>query len=88
MSSICPVTGSVAAMRISISPIARVRIAAATPRALWLGWSLGGLVALRAALDYPANVRGLVMIASSPRFVSAPDWPHGVAADCVRRVRQ
>lgn len=55
-------------------------IAEATPRALWIGWSLGGLVALRAALDYPANVRALVMIASSPRFVSAPDWPHGVAA--------
>jgi pimeloyl-[acyl-carrier protein] methyl ester esterase len=56
------------------------RIAAATPRALWIGWSLGGLVALRAALDQPTNVRGLALIASSPRFVSAPDWPHGVAA--------
>ncbi len=56
------------------------RIAAATPRALWLGWSLGGLVALRAALDEPAQVRGLGLIASSPRFVAAPDWPHGVAA--------
>jgi pimeloyl-[acyl-carrier protein] methyl ester esterase len=56
------------------------RVAEAAPRALWLGWSLGGLVALRVALDRPVNVRGLVMIASSPRFVSAPDWPHGVAA--------
>lgn len=55
-------------------------IAAAIPRALWIGWSLGGLVALRAALDHPAHARGLVLIASSPRFVSAPDWPHGVAA--------
>jgi len=56
------------------------RIAAATPRALWVGWSLGGLVALRAALDAPAQVRGLAMLASSPRFVAAPDWPNGVAA--------
>ncbi|GAA0711894.1 pimeloyl-ACP methyl ester esterase BioH [Dokdonella soli] len=56
------------------------RIVATTPRALWVGWSLGGLVALRAALDHPANVRGLGLIASSPRFVSAPDWPCGVAA--------
>jgi len=56
------------------------RIAAATPRAIWLGWSLGGLIALRAALDEPAQVRGLVMIASSPRFVVGPDWPEGVAA--------
>lgn len=56
------------------------RIAEVTPRALWIGWSLGGLVALRAALDQPANVRAMVMIASSPRFVTAPDWAHGVAA--------
>ena len=55
------------------------RIAAATPRALWVGWSLGGLVALQAALDNPARVRGLAMLASSPRFVSAADWPHGLA---------
>ena len=55
-------------------------IAAATPRALWVGWSLGGLVALRAALDQPAQVRGIGLIASSPRFVSADDWAHGVGA--------
>ena len=56
------------------------RIADATPRALWVGWSLGGLVALRAALDRADHVRGVALIASSPRFVAAPDWPHGVAA--------
>ena len=55
-------------------------IAAATPPALWVGWSLGGLIALRAALEVPDQVTGLAMLASSPRFVSAPDWPHGVAA--------
>ncbi|HEU4663129.1 MAG TPA: pimeloyl-ACP methyl ester esterase BioH [Dokdonella sp.] len=64
--------------RFDVADSAR-RIAAATPRALWVGWSLGGLVALRAALDAPEHVRGLVMLASSPRFVAAPDWPHGVA---------
>ncbi|HEY0233381.1 MAG TPA: pimeloyl-ACP methyl ester esterase BioH [Dokdonella sp.] len=57
------------------------RIAAATPRALWVGWSLGGLVALHGALDHARQVRGVALIASSPRFVSAPDWPQGVPAD-------
>ena len=56
-------------------------IAAATPRAVWVGWSLGGSVALHAALAHAAQVRGLGLIASSPRFVAAPDWPHGVSAD-------
>ena len=56
------------------------RIAEATPgRALWVGWSLGGLVALHAALDAPDRVRGLVEIANSPRFVTAADWTYAVA---------
>lgn len=48
------------------------------PDAAWLGWSLGGLVALRAALDHRDRVRALVLMASSPRFVQGADWPHGV----------
>lgn len=51
------------------------------PRALWVGWSLGGIVALHAALAHPRRLRGIVEIAASPRFVLAPDWPHAVAAD-------
>lgn len=56
------------------------RIAAVVPRqALWLGWSLGGLVALQAVLDAQVQARGLVLVAASPRFVVAEGWPHGVA---------
>lgn len=53
-------------------------IAGRVPRATWLGWSLGGLVALRAAQSHPAAVRGLAMVCASPRFVRAPDWPQGM----------
>ena len=45
-------------------------------RAAWLGWSLGALVALRAALDARVEVTRLVLVAATPRFVAAPDWPH------------
>lgn len=45
-----------------------------------LGWSLGGQVAMRAALDRPDRIARLVLLASTPRFVAAPDWPHGLAA--------
>jgi pimeloyl-[acyl-carrier protein] methyl ester esterase len=54
-------------------------VAGATPRAPWLGWSLGGLVALHAAQTRPQAVRGLAMLCASPRFVRAPDWPEGMA---------
>lgn len=52
-------------------------ILAQTPPAVWLGWSLGGLVALHAAAR-SSRVRGLVMIAATPRFVRGVDWPHAV----------
>ena len=47
---------------------------AAPARAVWLGWSLGGLVALAAALRAPRRVRGLVLMTTTPRFVRATDW--------------
>ena len=46
--------------------------------AIWIGWSLGGLVALRAALTLSARVAGLGMICASPCFVSHGGWEHGV----------
>lgn len=55
------------------------QIAAQAPRAIWLGWSLGGLVALHAAQQLPESVRGLAMICASARFVRAEDWPQGMA---------
>ena len=49
-------------------------LAAVPSPAIWLGWSLGGLVAMRAALLAPGRVAALVTIASSPCFVRRPGW--------------
>jgi len=59
-------------------------IAARTPPAIWLGWSLGGVFALRAAASLP-GVRGLAMVAATPRFVRGPDWPHAVERSVFER---
>lgn len=56
------------------------RLLGQLPVAPWLGWSLGGLVALQAALDAPARVPALAMLAATPRFVAGAHWPHGVEA--------
>jgi pimeloyl-[acyl-carrier protein] methyl ester esterase len=53
-------------------------IAKLTPPAIWLGWSLGGLIALTAALELPRQVRGLAMLCATPKFVRDASWPHGV----------
>ena len=56
-------------------------IAAATPPAVWCGWSLGGLVALRAASLQPSRVPALAMVCATPKFVVAADWPQGMPAE-------
>jgi pimeloyl-[acyl-carrier protein] methyl ester esterase len=43
--------------------------------ALYVGWSLGGLVASQMAIQYPQKVQALVTVASSPHFVQTDDWP-------------
>jgi pimeloyl-[acyl-carrier protein] methyl ester esterase len=59
--------------------------AAAPVGATWLGWSLGGMVALAAALQAPEDVAGLLLVSTTPRFVTAPDWPHAVAPNTLAR---
>jgi pimeloyl-[acyl-carrier protein] methyl ester esterase len=49
-------------------------LAQAPQRAIWLGWSLGGLVALQAARQAPERVRALILIGATPRFTQAVDW--------------
>jgi pimeloyl-[acyl-carrier protein] methyl ester esterase len=51
------------------------------PPAVWLGWSLGGLVALQGAMANPARVRGLVLIGTNPRFLADKDWPDAMPAE-------
>src|SRR3954452_14623478 len=42
------------------------------------GWSLGGAVAVYAVARLGGNASGLVMTGgATPRYTSAPDWPHG-----------
>jgi pimeloyl-[acyl-carrier protein] methyl ester esterase len=50
-------------------------LSAAPPHAVWVGWSLGAQVALRAALEAPERVHRLVLVAGTPRFTRGADWP-------------
>ncbi|MDP2228343.1 MAG: alpha/beta fold hydrolase [Moraxellaceae bacterium] len=48
-----------------------VRLLAVAPaQAMWLGWSLGGLLALAIAAQYPQRVSALTLLAASPCFVA------------------
>jgi pimeloyl-[acyl-carrier protein] methyl ester esterase len=70
---------------VSLQPADCARaISARVPPAIWLGWSLGGLYALQAALDFPDRVQGLAMLCASPRFVRDNDWPHAVSPEILQ----
>ncbi len=69
--------------RCSVQAVAAEVLQAVQPQlpesAIWLGWSLGGLVAAEAACQAPERVRALVTVASNPCFVAQHDWPCGMA---------
>jgi len=46
--------------------------------ALWVGWSLGGLVVLRLAELYPERVAAALLVATNPCFVTRERWPCAV----------
>lgn len=60
---------------LSLTQMADIVLARAPEKAIWLGWSLGGLVASKAALLAPERVRALVTVASSPCFSARDEWP-------------
>jgi pimeloyl-[acyl-carrier protein] methyl ester esterase len=57
--------------------------------AIYLGWSLGGLVATKMTTQHPDKVLALITVASSPMFVeqSQQDWP-GIKSNVLANFHQ
>ncbi|RTN94358.1 pimeloyl-ACP methyl ester esterase BioH [Enterobacter sp. WCHEn090032] len=71
----------------SLDEMARQVLDAAPQNAIWLGWSLGGLVASQIALSQPERVKALVTVASSPCFSTQEAWP-GIKPDVLASFQQ
>ena len=55
---------------------------------LWLGWSLGGVVAAQLAHANPQQTRGLITIATNPCFVARSDWPYAMPSTTFEAFQQ
>lgn len=59
----------------SLESISEAILLVVPENAAWCGWSLGGLIATHAAINYPQRVNKLIQVASSVKFVAEGDWP-------------
>lgn len=63
-------------------------VAKSLPDNAWvLGWSLGAMLAMSLAAHHPEKVRGLFLIAATPRFVADECWENGLESAVVEAFR-
>jgi pimeloyl-[acyl-carrier protein] methyl ester esterase len=55
--------------------LSQLLLDSAPPQATWIGWSLGGMAALNAMLNWPQQIGKVVMVAAQPQFIQSADWP-------------
>lgn len=72
-----PGHGAAAAADFALDRLADAYAAQAPAACAVLGWSLGGMLALRWAQRHPQQVQKLVLFATTPCFGERADWPHG-----------
>ncbi|WP_279206023.1 pimeloyl-ACP methyl ester esterase BioH [Obesumbacterium proteus] len=60
---------------LTLEQMSDIVVQQAPENAVWLGWSMGGLVASDIALRYPERVAALVTVSSSPCFTAQGEWP-------------
>ena len=71
----------------ALDAVVRRLLRVAPPCARWVGWSLGGMIALAVAAAAPARVEELILIAATPRFTRATDWPHALDPAELQQIR-
>ncbi|MEI7613363.1 MAG: pimeloyl-ACP methyl ester esterase BioH [Betaproteobacteria bacterium] len=69
-----PGYGSAPTCSAGFESAARTLLDALPEGTILCGWSLGGMLALQAALLAPQRIGGLILIASSPSFTQRDDW--------------
>lgn len=65
----------------SLDAVADALLSIAPQHAHWVGWSLGGQLALAVAEKAPGRVKSLSLIAANPCFVARENWSCAMASE-------
>lgn len=65
----------------NIESISNDLISRTPEQAIWVGWSLGGLLTLFSALHKPTHINAIMTIATTPCFVEKPNWDCAMSDD-------
>lgn len=76
----------VASFSRSIDNIASNLISAIPPHSILVGWSLGGMVAIKIAHSMRGKIKAIILLASTPCFVRKHDWPHGIESPQIKNM--
>ncbi len=71
----------------SLADMAEAVLRQAPDKAIWLGWSLGGLVSKAGCVNPSRACQALVTVASSPCFSARDEWP-GIKPDVLAGFQQ
>ena len=73
----------------NLEELARACLEQAPKNAVWIGWSLGGMITMQAALLGVENnnqqIQAMQLINSTPKFVQSDDWACGVDIEIFRK---
>lgn len=53
-----------------------------------VGWSMGGMVALKIAALYPEKIQKLILVSTTPKFIKTEDFPFGLPLALLRRLEK
>ena len=67
----------------TIDNIASNLISAIPPQSTLIGWSLGGMVAIKIAHSMQNKLKAVILLASTPCFVRKSDWTHGIESKLI-----
>jgi len=58
------------------------------PGSILIGWSMGGMLALKTTELAGDKIKALVLISTTPKFIRSPDFPHGLPMALLKRLEK